>query len=140
MSNHGPLPTFEVEEMAPFFAKFHIRNVPFDAVLHKFTDIDRGDPHDHPWAFKSTILYGGYVEEVYHPKLGLVETRHRHPGDNFYVSMDHIHRIVDLPKGECWTLIQPQYHGTVKKSGFWQFREDGAYRRDWDQQEFTKWQ
>ena len=131
------LASIRIEEMSPVFTKLHLEGLPFAAVLHRFSDIDRGDPHDHPWPFRSTILSGGYVEQVYHPKAGLVETVERKPGDSFDIGAGHIHRIVDLPAGECWTLIQP-LGLKEQEPGFYQFREDGVWQRRWNEPEWSR--
>lgn len=71
----------DIEQMSDAFTKYHLRgDMPFNAVLHKFSDVDRGPPHSHPWKFRSVILHGSYVEEIYHPKKGLVRTFERKQG------------------------------------------------------------
>lgn len=127
----------DIEPMSDVFTKYHLRgDMPFNAVLHKFSDIDRGDPHSHPWGFRSVILHGSYVEEIYHPKKGLVRTLERKQGDSFVIKAKHIHRIVELPHGECWTMIIPG--PWERDSDFWQFRDDGAYTRAWFETEWRK--
>jgi hypothetical protein len=34
------------------------------------------------------------------------ELVHRIPGETYHVDAAHIHRIVELPQGECWTLVR----------------------------------
>lgn len=47
------------EIMSPDFTKFHLEGPwPFHAVMHRFTQPDHGDPHDHPWSFRSNIGFG----------------------------------------------------------------------------------
>jgi len=119
------------EHMNDWFTKYHIEGPwPFNPVFHRFTRADgNGDPHDHPWPFRSVILSGGYREEVFDlsGKSWFVD---RYVGDSFVNEADHIHRIVELFEDECWTMILPQEGG--RKPGFYQFREDGAYHRFWD--------
>ena len=117
------------EEMAPFFVKHYIEGLPIPAAFHSFSDIDHGDPHDHPWAFTSFIVAGGYVEEVF-DRDGTSHFVEHLPGESFRVEANHIHRVVALPRGECTTIAIPGPE--VQKSGFYQFRADGAYRRDHD--------
>lgn len=122
------------EKMSDFFIKHHIEGLPFSAVLHQFTAPDEGDPHDHPFGFRSFILRGGYVEEIYHLN-GKVTRRVNSVGDSLWFEPSHIHRIIRLMGKECWTLILPTE--AVRKPGFYQFQEDGVYHRFWDQKEFT---
>lgn len=123
------------EPMSPVFDKWHVGGMPFAAVFHRFTEPDRGDPHDHPWPFRSTVLHGGYVEEVYDLASGSIRHVHRRPGDSFVIEPDHVHRIVELPLGECWTLIQPE-GSKVREPGFYQWRDGVAFHRPWHRAEF----
>jgi hypothetical protein len=126
----------DIERMSDAMTKFHLRGPwPLDPVIHHFADIDRGDPHDHPWGFRSIVLDGGYVERVFQPN-GTSELVERKPGDSFDIAATHIHRMEALPSGDCWTLILPGPH--ERTSRFWQFREDGAYSRAWHEAEWTR--
>lgn len=127
--------TLNHEPMSPVFDKWHLNGLPRAAVLHRFTAPDHGDPHDHPWAFRSFVLSGGYVEQVFDLD-GTSRTFKRMQGDSFFIFADHIHRIIELPAGECWTLILPQ--PTERVSGFYQFRDDGAWHRPWHRPEWQK--
>ena len=118
------------EPMADFFDKFHVGGLPRAAVFHRFTNADLGDPHDHPWPFTSFIVSGGYIEEVFDRRNGAVEVDVHRPGDSFRVEAHHVHRIVQLLDDECWTLILPEAY--VHEPGFWQFRDDGPWRRPWN--------
>lgn len=118
-----------VERMSPAFVKYHLDN---GQVLHRFTRGEpHGTPHDHPWSFETEILDGGYVEEVFRIgpdggwRSGLV---HRHPGMTYRVDADHIHRIVGLPTGECWTLVRSDVH--EREVRFWRFG-DIVQSRPW---------
>lgn len=128
---------FREEPMSGSFTKFHLDGPwPFQPVMHRFADVDHGDPHDHPWGFRSMILWGGYAEEIYDPHSGVAETVLRSVGDSFDVPAQRIHRIVWLPKGECWTLILPGPWERVSR--FWQFRPDGPWSRAWNEIDWTK--
>lgn len=124
--------TFERERMSDEFEKWHIIGLPFGCALHHFTGVDRGDAHDHPFAFTSHILSGGYVEDIYNAdgSCGAVE---RQPGTCHSVVAEHIHRIVELPQGQCWTLVLPGPH--VRVTRFWRTcPETGAFvSRCWDE-------
>lgn len=125
------------ERMSEFFCKYHLKGLPFDAVLHHFTDADKGYPHDHPFSFMTFILKGGYIERVYTiNKNGTwtSELVHHYPGDSHLVIANHIHKIEELPTGECWTLILP--FPKLKDSGFYRFEENSILFRYWYENEF----
>lgn len=97
-------------------------------MLHRMTAPDPGlDLHDHPWRFRSLILWGGYVEERCSTRLA---TRYavaaavidgnappgadpvprgpqypRRPGAFTPLGLDECHRIVELLRPTCWTLV-----------------------------------
>ena len=123
--------------MSDFFTKYHLEGPwPFPAVIHHFTAPDRGDPHDHPWSFRSFVLKGGYRERVFYHR-GFTQEKTRRPGDSFIIESGHIHKIEELLDGDCWTLIMP-LGPSERKSGFYQFREEGSYHRFWDEAEFRR--
>lgn len=124
------------ENMSPVFDKWHVGGLAVPVVFHRFTGPDLGDPHDHPWAFKSLILSGGYREEIYDLD-GTCRIELRSQGDFFYVPSRRIHRIVELPTGTCETMILPD-GGVYRKPGFYQFRDGVAFHRFWDSQEWTE--
>ncbi len=118
------------ERMSPAFIKYHLDD---GCALHRFVRPEpHADPHDHPWSFETTILAGGYVEEVFtfQPggtwRIALVE---RPPGTRHWIEASHIHRIVALPLGESWTLVRagPPERNTM----FWRFG-DTVQRRAWN--------
>lgn len=150
----SPMP-IRVEHMADFFTKYHLNPDgeapwPFYPVLHRFTQPDSGDEyHDHPFAFRSVVLQGGYLEEVvtfenskvFHPdgRVDLVSkaqvtTISRLVGDSFIVPANHIHRIIELPQGECWTMIiaEPK----VQEPAFYRIREGMLERRQWNEEQW----
>ena len=117
--------------MSSVMTKFHLDGLPFGAVLHRFTGPDLGDPHDHPWPFRSFILSGGYVEAVYSLKYGYEGTRTHPVGASFFVPASHIHRIIHLIDDECWTLILP---GEPERTpGFYRWVNGEPQHRFWDQ-------
>ncbi|NGP19310.1 cupin domain-containing protein [Devosia aurantiaca] len=121
------------ERMADHFVKHHVEGLPAAAVFHQFNQADYGDPHDHPWPFTSFVISGGYMEQVFQLD-GSSEMILREPGQSFQIAANHIHRIVDLPLGQCTTIILPGLH--ERKSGFYQFRDRRAWHRYWDQTVF----
>lgn len=136
-----------VERMHDDFIKYHLNaNLqypwPFNAVVHSFTAPDTGDAHDHPWGFTSHILYGSYVEEVFtineEDGTWSREVITRRAGTVHHVTAKHIHRIIALPEGECYTIILPGE--PEQKSGFWKFEGDNILYRPWDSPNFGRYQ
>lgn len=130
--DHAPPGTIIVrtERMSPAFVKYHLDD---GRVLHRFVRPEpHADPHDHPWSFETTILSGGYVEEVFAFRADggwrsmFVE---RPPGSRHMIEAGHIHRIVALPAGESWTLVRAGPH--ERKTLFWRFG-DVVQRRAWN--------
>lgn len=120
----------DVEAMSHAFTKFHLRGLGCAAVIHRFTEPDHGDWHDHPWGFTSFVISGGYVEEVFLPN-GYTYLAPRKPGTSFQIRATHIHRIIELPEGQCETLILPG--PWERKSRFWRFENGKAISRAWDE-------
>ena len=120
------------ERMSDAMLKIH---VPGLGVIHHFTDRDLGPHHSHPWRFRSIILKGGYVEEVLHPD-GKTETIERKPGATFEIAPDHVHRIIALPTGECWTCIDV-LGPKVQEPGFFEWRDGRMFYRQWDAPDWT---
>lgn len=129
-----------VEHVHGGFTKYHLNREgeepwPFRPVLHQFTTPDLGDPHDHPWDFETYVRRGSYIEEVYtlHDDGSWsmrLQTRER--GCVYRVTAEHIHRIVALPQGECWTDVE--YGPTRRESLFYKFDGPRSIRtRPWHQ-------
>lgn len=123
------------ERMGPHMLKIHLSDMPEDAVQHYFTAPDLGDPHDHPWSFVSTILMGGYVEEVFGDD-GRSKLVHRKVGDTFRVHWSHIHRIVELPEGVAITMIEPR-EASGQKSRFYRWEDGMKMSRAHDEPDFA---
>lgn len=75
-------------------------------------DGDR-DRHNHPYAFGSWVLWGGYKQEILLPD-GSVETQWRRMGEFSVMPRDHYHRVVELADNKpCYTLFfagNPQWN------------------------------
>ena len=126
-----------IERMHPGMVKVHLGTLDKPRVIHWFSHPDHGDPHDHrQWGFWSEVKAGSYIEERYQLD-GTFERIHRKPGDRFYVEPEAIHRIVELPEGECWTVIEPDPH-TGQDSAFYQWRDGQAFYRLWHQADWTR--
>lgn len=131
------MPHFEQEIMNAEFTKSHILGLPFDAVLHHFTAPDKGGPHDHPFSFHSKVLFGGYIERVYHIdpdgtwRSVIIEHKQH---DCFFVAATHIHEIIDFPDGDCYTLILPEKW--EREWRFWSFNNGLATSRVWNEADF----
>lgn len=129
---HAPPKTIiiGVERMSVAFTKFHLDD---GRVLHWFRREERNaNPHDHPWSFETEIIAGGYIEEVFYAYKDATwrsEFVHRQVGSHHSIAATHIHRIVELPTGECWTLVRA---GPVERTTrFWRFGDD-VRSRPWN--------
>jgi len=118
-----------IERMSRAFTKYHLND---GRALHRFKHPEpHATPHDHPWSFETEILDGGYVDEVFHLNSdGSWHSEHRHrvPGETYRVDANHIHRIVALPGGECWTLVRAGR--PERETRFWRFG-DTVRSRAW---------
>ncbi len=128
------------EPMNADFWKFHLHSEEFPEVTpvqHFHMAHQHGDPHDHPGAFTSFVDFGGYVERVFNPTDGSSELIHRKPYTSFRVEATHIHTIEALPMGRCLTHIVPHREEQPDRVWrYWQFRDDGAWSRAWNE---TEW-
>lgn len=128
-----------VERMSEQFAKLHLDVGRFALTLHHFTGPDAGDPHDHPYPFTTTILAGGYVEEVWRRGKDGWESRrvHREPGTTHRVGARTIHRIVELPEGECVTAVVWHTEGVARREPrFYRLRGGVMQSRRWNEPRF----
>lgn len=123
------------ERMSAEFEKFHLGD---GRVLHFFTGVDRGGPHDHPWDFTSKILVGGYVERVYTPHddgTWSSELIRREVDDVFDVRAEHIHEIVELPRGICQTMVLAG--PSRRETRFRKFDNEGVTSRAWHETAYS---
>ncbi|MBM3604312.1 MAG: hypothetical protein FJX25_06025 [Alphaproteobacteria bacterium] len=120
------------EVMGPHMLKVHLGH---GLVVHRFRAADHGPHHDHPWPFRSTIIRGGYVEEMLHDD-GRRETVERRPGDQFVIEPGHVHRIVALLDGDCWTCIEILGR-KVREPGFYEWRDGQMWQRRHYEREWT---
>ncbi|MCC3159660.1 hypothetical protein LJ737_20635 [Hymenobacter sp. 15J16-1T3B] len=101
-----PNAIYRIDVLSPVFTKYTLGPIPGTdqwAMLHHFTGPDP-DPraHDHPVRFESHVLAGSYRERVYE-NGGFADVL-RPAGSSHVIEPTCIHRLLDLPEGECWTL------------------------------------
>lgn len=134
-------PATTTERMSDQFTKLHFMIGTSPVTLHHFTGPDVGDPHDHPFAFTTKILAGGYVEEVWRRGIDGWSSRlvHREPGTSHRVEARSVHRIVQLPQGECVTSIVWHSEGVHRRHPrFWRYRNGVMWTRRWDEFRFKR--
>ncbi len=126
------------EKMNAVFTKHHLKGLPFDAVIHHFSAKDQNEHiHDHPFSFTTHILKGSYVERIYEiHEDGTYHTseHHRKEGTSHFVPAGTVHEIIELPEGECFTLIRP--NEKEKETFFYRFEDGKAFRRQWNRRKF----
>lgn len=142
--------SIEKEELAPFFHKWHVRGFSKEMSFNEFVSPDDGSLyHDHPFSFNSSIISGGYIEEILIPEDDNGDMRAfriaRRPGTTHRVEANTIHRIVELlekteehPEGYCLTLMVPlgEYG---QKPGFFRVADEKLYHRFYDSQEWQEY-
>lgn len=125
-----------------YIKRWHLipRNTWRNVYLHKIVGPDNEPyPHDHPWAFTSLILSGGYIEELYDftPATASKDCRmidHAWENERYYKLYAwpsihihekghvvrrrswHAHRIINLVTKPTWTVIL-----TGETKGQWGF-------------------
>lgn len=125
------------ERMSDQFTKLHLQVGKFPITLHHFTGPDVGDPHDHPFAFTTTILKGCYLEEIWSKRANGVWFRRqvgRQEGTTHRVAQRCIHRIIALPMGECVTAVR--WHDKWlprREPRFYRLVEGVMQSRQWDE-------
>lgn len=126
--------------MTAVFTKHHLRGLPFDAVIHHFSEKDQNEHiHDHPFSFTTHILQGSYVEriyEIFEDGTYIASDHHRKESTVHFVSANTSHEIIDLPEGECFTLIKPNHK--EKETYFYKFEDGKAFKRKWNQRIFRE--
>lgn len=92
-------------------------------------------PHNHPYAFKSIVLKGWYVEEQVedftelapgHELMAFAYRTIRHePFKVFRIAQEKYHRLIMMSKGGVWTLI---WHPRKAKESAWGYLDvDGTH-------------
>jgi hypothetical protein len=114
----------------PMLVRYRLLETPIGSLnLHHFLrgDEDR-DLHDHPFAFATLILSGGYVEQL--PRIGEPQSHPfryvtRRPGSILFRSATWIHRV-DLIRDDAWTLI-----AMSRKTRDWGFFTKNGWKPFW---------
>ena len=108
-------------EAGVYLRRWYIFRCPLGGVmLHKIMreDLDR-ELHDHPWAFFSIVLRGGYVQEEFANTRGDVRFRRIETAN--WMPHGVAHRIAWLLRHPTWTLV---FTGP-KRSSWGFFTADG---------------
>jgi hypothetical protein len=107
----------------------------FGVFVHRMDAPDPGrDLHDHPWAFWSIILKGGYYE-YRAPVRTAVQTDadalsvHRRPWSIRQMRLDECHRIYHLEHRQSWSLV---FRGPRRRSWGFYCPEGWVDYRDYD--------
>jgi hypothetical protein len=105
----------------PYLERYYIflkdrKRFPFNIFLHKFLCSDPDDLHDHPWAYCTLILKGGYWETTPEGRFW------RGAGHFRRCQANSLHRIELEPGVTCWTLFMPGQH---KRE--WGFETDAGW-------------
>lgn len=83
-----------------------LRTRRFCLYLHRFLAPDDACMHDHPWAFTSIVISGGYWEEWEGGVYAVKSFRWRGLGSVAHHPADYIHRVDALhPRRPTYTLI-----------------------------------
>jgi hypothetical protein len=109
----------------PYLDRLRIVQTPWLGVyLHHIHRPDRDrDPHDHPWAFASLVLCGGYQETVWPDKRRHDRMFARIRGRFSLATLDRdAAHIITAIKGPLWTLVL-----TGPRRGDWGFWELGKF-------------
>lgn len=74
------------------------------ARVHEILRSDMDDHlHDHPWAYLTMVLRGGYLE-VTQPEVGVTRTQWYGPGSILFRRAGHYHKLI-LPTGQTATTL-----------------------------------
>jgi hypothetical protein len=115
-----------------FLRRYRLVQTPlFSIFVHRMEVPDPGtDLHDHPWAFGSLVLKGGYIEVTADARqVERVESQHlrlRKRWSWATTRLDQAHGIVSLNRSPTWTLVVT---GPTRRR--WGFYVDGVWH-DWE--------
>jgi hypothetical protein len=112
------------QEGDPYLDRLRIIQTPWLGIyLHHIHRPDAEDcGHDHPWAFLSVILDGGYYELLNPDKHATVcKVRYRRRGSIHFMPLRSAHRITDID-GTLWSLVI-----TGPRRAHWGFYPSGEF-------------
>jgi hypothetical protein len=98
-------------DTVPYLWRLRIINLPwFGIYLHRFLAADDDCLHDHPFAFVSIILWGGYWEESFKGDplkwaYWVINRRWYWPGSVLFRRAQWAHRIEVPHVGKTWSLV-----------------------------------
>jgi hypothetical protein len=105
----------------PFLVRRGIDVRLFGIYLHEINAPDPGhDMHDHPWAFASWIIRGGYDEEHAEARKQLGEIRRWRRWSIHRMRQTDIHRITDVEPGTLTLVLRGR---KTRAWGFYQVTE-----------------
>jgi len=126
------------ERMNAVFTKHHLKGLPFDVVIHHFSEKDQNEHlHDHPFSFTTHILKGSYIEKVYEifeDGTYNFSIHHRKEGSSHFVAANTVHEIIELPDGECFTVIIP--NKKEQEHSFYKLENGKVFKRQWNRRKF----
>ena len=112
---------YDRQDQEPYLERYYLflkerEDFPFNIFLHRFLKSDPDDLHNHPWSYRTIILWGGYWEYTEKGKFW------RGPLTYIYAPSNTFHRVeLDKDIPYCWTLFMPG-----KKIQDWGFKtKDG---------------
>lgn len=102
----GKIRIWDIEDIRraddqPYLYRIGIFRCPwFSLMLHIFSASDDDCLHDHPWAYKSFMLKGGYFEQTTDGELTWYG-----PGSFISRPANWLHRVVLAQGDKAWTLV-----------------------------------
>lgn len=127
-----PLVLIDENNGREFLKRWRLVQTPwFSIFLHRMQVPDPGiDLHDHPWAFKSLVLVGGYVERWADTRRPWSQSkRHRGRWSLGGIRLDQSHSIDTLDRDPTWTLV---ITGPTRRR--WGFLAGDAGWQDWERE------
>lgn len=124
-----PLVLIDENNGREFLKRWRLVQTPwFSVFIHRMQVPDPGfDLHDHPWAFLSVVLVGGYQEiKAATRRTWAQHKRHRGRWSVGGIRLDECHRVASLDRTPTWTLIVT---GPTRRR--WGFDVGGEWQ-DWE--------
>jgi hypothetical protein len=110
LREHFPFKEIGWKDIGEVFYRYQLAKTRWFNIYLHVLDAPEWHPvgcHDHPWAFLTVLLSGGYLERqairVYTKTVGSKLNR-RWPGMVLYRSAEHAHDVI-TPYGTSWSLV-----------------------------------